>query len=134
MVQMNPEVTIPEAFGEGPVFQCKGRNCNKSFKTERNLNNRYSHDHPEVKRNKSVIPYQRLYQFLISQRRQEERTEDSELTEEAVQQSPHEEKEMVQLRQEKERRREGEKAQELSEPDALAKTTPTRSRQIRIGI
>jgi hypothetical protein len=51
MIKANAAITIGEAIGEGPAFQCRAENCGKIFATKTNLTRHCSQDHPGEKRN-----------------------------------------------------------------------------------
>jgi hypothetical protein len=94
MLQANPGITIRDAFGEGPMFQCNHPDCGKLFATEINLNRYYSHDHAGEKRNRSVVPYLRLFQTLGYGGGHEARIPEEESVYEASQRPPRDEEAM----------------------------------------
>jgi hypothetical protein len=91
------------------------------------LNRHYSHDHAGEKRNRSVVPYLKLFQTLGYGGRQEARIPEEESIDEAGQRAPRDEEAM-------QPRHDGERTNELPITGTGTESTPTWSRQSRIGI
>jgi hypothetical protein len=88
MLQNNEQTTIKEAIREGAVFRSGAPDCGKLFAKMTNLSCHYSHDTPGAKRNRSVIPHQKLFQRVEMDGRQEEMVRGPRLKDGADQQRP----------------------------------------------
>jgi hypothetical protein len=71
MLPRNPQITIRDAMGEGPVFHCDAPECGKMFASKPKLTHNYAEEQAEKRMGKAHFPHRQLFETVIFGRRQE---------------------------------------------------------------